>query len=379
MPLFCLSIGLTQGEIGIKEVICSITYLLFNIPTGWLADRLSRKVCNFIGDILYGTSLVILALSTSFAGATIAGVVMAFGNACTHGADEALFKAHCDKLGVDYENASKRLSIVLSCISPFYYACGGVITMLYGMKTTLLIASIPFFIAAFISCFILEIGVHKEAPKAFPSSLKDRLKGELGGMVKVVLSALLKKDKLAWLLMAYAVAATMGGPIMVFIGPMILTVGRSEGETGFAYILIALMGVLGGWISLKASKRWPCSKVFLWTGVASLAVMALTSAHLVLWTVLLHICIVHLVRRTITITLYPLVHKAAPDDIQATIGSLMSSTSHALYMIVVVVINFAGNHGVQWGIAANAILFLPLVAIVTLRMRQQEKEEALTM
>ena len=70
-------------------------------------------------------------------------------------------------------------------------------------------------------------------------------------------------------------------------------------------------------------------------------------------------------------TLRPLVHKAAPDDIQATIGSLANSISQGLYMVVVVVINFAANNGAQWGIAANALLFAPLVIVAAWGMRRK--------
>ena len=363
MPLFCLSIGLTQGEIGIKEVICSIVYLVFNIPTGWLADRLSRKACNFIGDAFYGAALVTLGFSTSFTGATIAGVVMAFGNACTQGADEALFKAHCDKLGKNYIDTRKRLSLVTSWVGLGCYFIGGILTALYGMKATILIASIPFFVAAVVSCFIKELGTRKEITATQSLSLKARFSSECKAVIKVIRFALREDQKLSWLLITYAVAVVMGGPIMGLVGPMILAVGGTEGVAGASHVAISVASICGGWLSRNAFKKWRPPQLFLTMSVVSLLVMGLTSIHLTPWAVGLHIILVQIIRSLMMNTLRPLVHEATPDDVQATIGSLASSVSQLLYIVVVLVVYSAADHGVQWGIAANALLFTPLVAL----------------
>lgn len=381
-------------------MLCAIAYLLVSVPTGWLADRLNRKVCNFIGDVLYGASLIMLALSTSFTDVTIAGVIMALGNATTLGADEALFKAHCDELKKNYDKTSKRVSQMGIWVGVVHQIGGGVLISLFGLRTTLLITSVPFFVAAVLGIFILEIGEHKEKEVAPDTTLATKISGELKGMVGVIWYALFKNQKLAWLLGAYAVGATMGGPIMVFIGPMILAIGKSESDIGIAYVIVSAAAWCGGWLSQRilpdpfwsvntadpantpldaaeeesSIKTWPLSGIFLIGGVASFAAMAIASINLTLATVVLHIVVVHTMRRWISITIYPLVHRAAPANILATVSSLMSSVSIVLYMGVVIVINFAGNLGVRWGIATNAILFLPLVVIVALKLRQQEKD-----
>lgn len=363
MPLFCLSIGLTQGEIGVKEVMCSIVYLIFSIPTGWLADRVSRKLCNFVGDASYGTALVILGVSNSFIDAVIAGVIMAFGNASTQGADEALFKAHCDKLGKEYADARKHLWQVISWIEVGYYLAGGLLTMFYGMKTTILISSIPFFAAAVVSCFVKELGIHKEVTTTHSSSIKERFLSELKGLAKVIQYALYEDRKLSWLLVTFAVAAVMGGPIMGLVGPMILAAGGTEGLAGASHVVISLASICGGWLSRNMLKTWHPLRFFLAMSSASLLVMALTSIHFTPWTAGLHIVFVQVIRVWLMYNLRTLVHEAAPDDIQATIGSLMDSATQMLYMVVVLVINFAAGYGVRWGIAANALLFTPLVVI----------------
>lgn len=386
MPLFCLSIGLTQGEIGFKEVICSVVYLIFNIPTGWLADRISRKACNFIGDAFYGVALVTLGLSTSFMGATIAGIVMALGNACSQGADDALFKAHCDNLGKDYVDTRKRLQQTSSWVALGYYLVGGILTSLYSMKATILVASIPFFVAAVVSCFIKELGTHKEIVEDQPSSLgpeapndqllslKARFSREREELWQALRFVLQKRQKLSWLLFASAVATVMGGPIMGLVGPIIIAAGGSEGLVGASHVGISLASICGGWLSRKAFQKWKPLRLFMVMSSISLLTMFVTSLFFSPWTAGIHIILVQIVRSYLMNCLRPLVYQEAPDDIQATVGSLLNSISQALYIVVVFAVYFAANHGVQWGIATNALIFTPLVAVVAWRHRKISKD-----
>lgn len=376
MPLFCLlSVGMTQGEVGVMEAVCSLVYLLFSIPTGWIADRVNRRICNSLGDVCYGIALVMLGCATSFIDVLIARIIMAFGNSCSQGADEALFKAHCDNLGKDYIDTKKRMSLIKSWAGLGYYATGGILTALYGMKATILLASIPLFAAAIVSCFIRELGVHKKVATTSQPSLKSKTARELKELKKTLRFALYEDPKLSWLLITAAVATVMGGPIMGFVGPVIIAAGGSEGLAGASHIAISLAGICGGWLSRRVFHAWNPRRLLLVMSGISLSIMAMTSLHLTAWTAVIHIVGVQTVRVLLASSLNPLVQQAAPNDIQSTISSLKTSVSEVLYIVVVLTIGFAANHGIQWGIAANLLIFAPLVVIV-LKMKYKKGEDA---
>lgn len=63
MSPFFLSIGLSQVEIAMSQAIFTVAMIFLNLPTGWLADRFSRKWANVIGDL--GHALVLLNLRSS--------------------------------------------------------------------------------------------------------------------------------------------------------------------------------------------------------------------------------------------------------------------------------------------------------------------------
>lgn len=363
MTLFCvLSVGLTLGEVGILEAVSSVVYLLFNIPTGWMADRVNRRICNSIGDACYGISLIMLGNATSFTDVIVARTIMAFGNSCSQGADEGLFKAHCDQMGKEYTAAKKKISVVLSWTGFGYYTLGGVLTALYGMKTTILLASIPYFAGAIVSCFIKELGSHKEVVIDRPS-FKSKTKTEIQELAKVLWFALRKDPKLSWLLIATSVATVMGGPIMGLAGPIVIAAGGSEELAGASHMAISAASICGGELSKRVFDTWDPKRLFLVMSSISLTVMVVTSVHFTLWTAALHIVAVQVIRVLLVTSLSPLIQQAAPDEIQSTVASLGSTISQSLYIIVVVAINFAADHGVRWGIAANFLLFAPLVVI----------------
>lgn len=372
MTLFCLlSVGMTQGEVGILEAVCSVVYLLFNIPTGWIADRVNRKICNILGDFCYGISLIMLGNAADFMDVIVARTIMAFGNSCSQGADEALFKAHCNQLGKDYVDTKKRMSLVKLWVSLGYYAMGGIITALYGMKTTMLLASIPLFMAAAVSCFIKELGVHKNVSDR-PSPMSKTI-GEFKELKRTIRFVLHEDPRLSWLLIAAAVATVMGGPIMGLVGPIITSVGGSESLAGAAHVAISLASICAGWLSRRVFNAWDARRLFLVMSSVSLSLMALAGLHLTAWTAAIQIVGVQVVRVLLMHSLNPLAQEAAPNEIQSTVSSLKSSVSELLYIVVVLVINFAADYGIQWGIAANVLIFAPIVLVTLKRPYKKDK------
>jgi hypothetical protein len=101
--------------------------------------------------------------------------------------------------------------------------------------------------------------------------------------------------------------------------------------------------------------------------------MLIFSFNISLWTVGLY-AVFGLARGWYSAIMPPIVQHHTPDDMQSTVFSVSGSLSQILYIVVVIVINMIGNFGIHWAMAANAILFAPLVIIITSRLyRIREK------
>jgi MFS transporter, DHA3 family, tetracycline resistance protein len=66
-----------------------LSYFLLQLPTGVLADLVSRRLCTLAGLFIVGLALIMESLSPAFANLIAAQVVLGFGAAMNNGAQEA--------------------------------------------------------------------------------------------------------------------------------------------------------------------------------------------------------------------------------------------------------------------------------------------------
>src|ERR1700739_977162 len=66
-----------------------LSYSLLHLPTGVLADLVSRRLCALAGLFIVGLALIMESLSPAFANLLAAQVVLGFGAALNNGAQEA--------------------------------------------------------------------------------------------------------------------------------------------------------------------------------------------------------------------------------------------------------------------------------------------------
>jgi Major Facilitator Superfamily len=105
---FWQSGGLELFEIMVLQSLFSVALIIFEIPSGYLADRTSRRILLSFGAALIGCSLIAYSKMTSFWGYLACESLIALGFALISGADVALLY---DELDVDGRTAefSKKL------------------------------------------------------------------------------------------------------------------------------------------------------------------------------------------------------------------------------------------------------------------------------
>lgn len=88
--LFMLGKGLSFTEIMLLQSVCALSVFLFEVPTGALADKVSRKVSLCLGAVFYGLGLFLYIIGSSFFVFALGEVVFSLGTAMKSGADTAL-------------------------------------------------------------------------------------------------------------------------------------------------------------------------------------------------------------------------------------------------------------------------------------------------
>lgn len=72
MTVFWNSIGMDQTAIGFVQMIYTLVVLFLDIPMGYFADKINRKICNIIGDFGIGIAFIVYAMSQNMYMAIIA-------------------------------------------------------------------------------------------------------------------------------------------------------------------------------------------------------------------------------------------------------------------------------------------------------------------
>ncbi|HYG83344.1 MAG TPA: MFS transporter [Verrucomicrobiae bacterium] len=369
MNSFFASIGLDQGQIGVSQAIFTLVLLLFNIPTGWLADRFSRKIANAFGDVTVASGFIFYALAGNFTEIIIAEVIIGIGIAFSHGADVGLLKAYCDHLQRSYRQESAWIAARRPIVEGAAAIAGGFIGA-QNPRLALLLTAVPFLAGAVLSLGVKEVGVRRQRQTGTPvKGLKRQLRAAFSDMARITKYALHGHKDLAWSIVAAATAREITHAIIWVLTPLLLLAGVPAEVIGVAWAVNLAMVSIGAWLGGKVAERWSDARLFAVPAVASLLAMLTLAWQTNLWTIGLY-AVFGLARGWYAAVMAPIVQRHTPDDMQSTVFSVSGSLGQLLYIVVVIAVNGAGNWGVQWAMLANALLFLPLVLLVVARLKR---------
>lgn len=90
VTLFFNSIGMSQYEIMLSQVVFSISLILFEVPSGYFSDRVSRKVTLIIAACFAVIGMFFYATARDFMMIIIAEVLLGISASFMSGTDSAL-------------------------------------------------------------------------------------------------------------------------------------------------------------------------------------------------------------------------------------------------------------------------------------------------
>lgn len=153
--IYILSKGLTLSDLAIFASVTAITSSILEIPTGYIADRFSRKISVSLGFICYGFAFILLIFAQNLSFLIIIGAIHGLGNALQSGSIESLLY---DLLKAD-KNEDQYLKV--SARGTSFGTITGAIASLIGPLLFVINPIIPFILNGIIffalSIFILTI------------------------------------------------------------------------------------------------------------------------------------------------------------------------------------------------------------------------------
>lgn len=161
--IFLLSRGLSFTQIMLLNTVSAVSVVIFEVPTGAIADRIGRKNSIFLGALAMAVSMIILTFAQNFLWFSLSEIVFALGMALRSGADAALLYDSLNQL----ERASEYRAIEGKTHSLVYYtqAIGSVVAgFLYVVnpKLPVFLSAGFMLITAFIAALFEEPQIEKK-------------------------------------------------------------------------------------------------------------------------------------------------------------------------------------------------------------------------
>lgn len=332
------SIGLSQFQIGLTQFIFAATMLVLEIPTGYFADRVSRKVSNASGDIFLAAAVLIIFSASGFWQVLVGEVLYGIGLSLTNGADSALLKAHCEARKLSYKKLAARLHSLGFAAAGIGAIVGGFLGS-QNIRWPFLIQAGLFALAAAMAFTIKNLG---KVRKSEVHPVKD--------LLRVVKYCLRGHPQLAWRILLSA--CLMGSTYMIvwFLTPSFLAAGIDIKLHGLLFAAISVVAIIGSEVVAR-DKKISLTVPFL---ISALAYFVM-GWQLSMATVFIYL-LVSFARGINSARLKPFIQEVTPDDIQATAVSVYGMIYKIASSSLGLLVNYIGNKKLNHGLLAAGVV-----------------------
>jgi MFS family permease len=339
--LYLQAEGYTLGQIGAASAIETAVILTANIPLGYLADKKSRKMCNLFGDALIAAGIIGFAFASNFALIIAAEVVIGVGFALSIGADSALLKAVCDKLGETYVKHSASATSIMVRVAVVNGIAIGLVTTYYDPTVGVLLTAVPYILGVIISCFIEEV---KSSAK--PKSIKQAL-------------VCCWKDKtILWAILTGGTLGSIAGITQNMAVPLAKTGGVFPLLASMAWACYFSAWSLGAWLFKRKVDVWPRRRLLSLPRVVIAAALITVAIDINQWTVIAFL-VIGLAHGWMAPQLSATAIDRAPEGLQATVISIYLAATQLIFVLSSLVITNIATYNLGYAMTAAAILFGP--------------------
>ena len=318
MIIYLRDIGFTFFQISILMFSYGLCTLIFEIPTGALADSFSRKYSVLIGFIITGVAAMFIPLFETFYTSIFGWSLAAIGITFTSGAEEAWIidnLNHLKRKDLHHEYFIKGASISAlgMIISPIL---GSIITKTYPIKILWYFFGLGFFLSAIILGFFA------------PEHYKPKKENMFHALKKSLINA---KERFNFVRNHNTVFLLIFGYVisyLMFMGkegwtPLLVTLGLQEHSLGYLYAISAFFMMIIPFLSRYFTKfkvKYVVSVTILIQMIFGFMILFVTSKNYVFG--LLIFTILNVLPHFNTPLLKTYFHKFVPKKTRATVSSI---------------------------------------------------------
>jgi len=347
MTPFFLSIGLNQAEIAASQAIFTIVTIFLDLPTGWLADRFSRKWANVIGDIGHAIVLLAYATAKSFPGVIIYEVLSAVFLSLSKGVDLSLLKHFSEQIDSSeklFRKQSAKLAILQHVSTLVLMMLGGPIGAI-SFRLAIAMSSVPYWLGGIAALFIYDDS----------QKLSTNYRNPLVDMWRIVHCNLNNKP-LRLRIAAHAVGREMTHAIIWTFTPMLIYVGIPLPIVSCVWALNSLACIIGAKIAAKVVVKlsdWQILTIPLVLMVISMGAISISLNKMTVWLYLL----MGIAQGWTSATFSPMVQRYTKPEEQTSVLSFTSIAGKLIYVPVITLSGWAADFDLRYAALVTLVVF----------------------
>lgn len=362
MSPFFISLGMNQVDIATSQAVFTIAMVLLGLPTGWLADRFSRKWANVIGD--FGYALVLLGYSTvgSFSGVICYEILSGVFRSLSKGVDLSLLRHCASKLDPDgnlFWVQAARLALVRNISTMVLMLLGGPIGAM-SFRLAIAVSSIPYWLGGIAALFIRDDSARL--------ARKDG-RNPFRAMWRIVRNSLHDKP-LRLRIAAFAIGREMTRSVTWIFTPMLLYVGVPLSIVSCGWALKSLACIIGTRFASRFAAKmqdWQIFAIPLALMTISMGTLSLSLNIVTIWLYLL----LGVAQGWTSATFAPMVQKYADPSEQTSVLSFTYTVGKLIHAPAIWLTGWAADLDLCHATSVTLIVFGILGLILLIKLLRE--------
>lgn len=321
--LFYQSNDMSMQDIFTLKAIYSFTLMFFEIPTGYLADKLGRRTSILIGSVLGVAGFLIYSFSFGFFEFVVAEIALGISLSLVSGADSAMLY---DTLKAGNQSDKyTRIEGKISSAGNFAEALAGIIGGLIAVVSL----RTPFYVQTFVAALAIPAALILREPEV----VSQRLQTGFMQIPKIIKDSLHINKKLKWTILLSAAIGASTLTMAWFVQPYFIMSGMAVAWFGVGWAVLNVAAGIGAYhawrVELKVGSKSMVTLmvIMLASGFIAISVVPFIPGFIIL-------LVFYIFRGLATPTLRNYINQHTESEVRATVMSLRNFIIRLIFAIV---------------------------------------------
>lgn len=320
---FFQSNGLDMQQILFLQAVFSTSLILFEVPSGYIADVVGRKFTLVIGNVFVSIAFGFYAFAYTFTDFLIVEIALGIGSSLLSGADSALL--YDTLLDLKKEKAYTQYAGRLASVANFSEGIAAII----GGQLALISLRTPLYVEAILILFSLPIALSLKEPKRHTEV---QTENSFKSILRIVRYALHGHAEIKWLILYSSLVGLSTFTIVWFVQPYLQATEVPLAYFGISWAVLQFSVGIFALMAYRIERALGRKRALIILILLSSLAYLLLSQFQTLWAAPI-LFIFYLVRGINGPVINDYLNRVVTSDIRATVLSVKSLIGRLMFVI----------------------------------------------